>query len=200
MPVLFIEHKPEMLSVEELTYHLSACALNNRKSQNVVYKYLYGYGMGICGRYANNREDAVEILNDGLLKVFKEIHHFKPTYADVISSFKAWVRTIITYTAIDHFRKNRKHRVLTSLDSNTYRLPRVHDDVVEKLAQKEIIRALQDISPAYQAVLKLFAIGGFCHKEIAEKLDISVGSSKSNLSKARKQLKKQLLQQNDYYT
>jgi RNA polymerase sigma-70 factor (ECF subfamily) len=200
MPALFINHKPEMLSVEELKYHLNACALNSRKSQNVVYKYLYGYGMAICGRYANNREDAVEILNDGLLKVFKEIHHFKPAYADVISSFKAWVRTIITYTAIDHFRKNRKHKVLTSLDNNTYRLPPVHDDIVEKLAQKEMIRALQDISPAYQDVLKLFAIGGFCHKEIAEKLDISVGTSKSNLSKARKQLQKKLLQQNDYYT
>jgi len=189
-----------MLTAEELTYHLSACALNSRKSQHVVYNYLYSWGMAICGRYTNNREDAVEILNDGLLKVFKEIHHFKPTYADVVSSFKGWVRTIITYTAIDHFRKNRKHKVLTSLDSNTYRLPLVHDDAVEKLARKEIIRALQDISPAYQVVLKLFTIGGFCHKEIAKKLDISVGTSKSNLSKARKQLQKILLHQNDYFT
>ena len=73
--------------------------------------------MSICDRYANKDEDAIEIMNDGFLKVFKEVNHFKPAYADVVSSFKGWLRQIMVYTAIDHFRKNRKHKDITELDA-----------------------------------------------------------------------------------
>ena len=131
-----------MLSTEEVTYHVGACALNSRESQKIIYSTFYGYAMSICQLYVNNREDAVEILNDGFLKIFKEIHHFKPAYADVVSSFKGWLRKIMAYTAIDHFRKNHKHPMLTDLDTVGYQLPSVNEDAVEKLSHKEIIRAI----------------------------------------------------------
>ena len=162
----------------------------------MIYSSFYGYAMAICDRYTNSQEDAVEILNDGFLKIFREIHHYKPAYADVVSSFKGWLRKIMVYTAIDHFRKNHKHKMVTDLDNVVYQLPSVSEDAVEKLTHEEIIRAIQDLSPAYRTVFNLFVIEGLSHDEIAAKLDISSGTSKSNLSKARKQLQKILFKQN----
>lgn len=152
--------------------------------------------MAICDRYTNNQDDAVEILNDGFIKIFREIHHYKPAYADVVSSFKGWLRKIMVYTAIDHFRKNQKNQVVTDLDNVAYQLTTDSEDAIDKLSYEEIIRAIQDLSPAYRTVFNLFVIEGLSHDEIAEKLEISTGTSKSNLSKARKQLQKILFKKN----
>ncbi|MFI5131453.1 MAG: RNA polymerase sigma factor [Chitinophagales bacterium] len=184
------ETQHNLLSADELTYHVGACALNKRDSQKVIYNSFYGYAMAICDRYTNSQEDAVEILNDGFLKIFKEIHHYQPAYSDVVSSFKGWLRKIMVYTAIDHFRKNQKHKVVTELDSVVYQLEAVNEDAIDKLSHEEIIRAIQELSPGYRTVLNLFIIEGLSHEEISNKLGISTGTSKSNLSKARRQLQK----------
>lgn len=193
---LGMKYFEDLLSAEELTYHVEACALNNRGSQRILYNSFYGYAMAICDRYASKQEDAVEILNDGFLKIFREIHHYKPAYADVVSSFKGWLRKIMVYTAIDHFRKNHKHQMVTQLDNVVYQVVNVSEDAVEKLSYEEIIRAIQELSPGYRTVLNLFIIEGLSHDEIANQLGISVGTSKSNLSKARRQLQKILFKQN----
>src|SRR5215510_9539527 len=192
-----MKSEQHLLSADELTYHVGACALNSRESQKILYNSFYGYAMAICDRYTNNQEDAVEILNDGFLKIFREIHHYKPAYADVVSSFKGWLRKIMVYTAIDHFRKNHKHQMVTDLDNVVYQVPSISEDAVEKITYEEIIRSIQDLSPAYRTVFNLFIIEGLSHEEIASKLGISVGTSKSNLSKARRQLQKILFKQNE---
>jgi RNA polymerase sigma factor (sigma-70 family) len=186
-----------LLSAEELTHHVEACGRNSRESQKVIYNSFYGYAMAICDRYAGNQDDAVEILNDGFLKIFKEIHHYKPSYADVISSFKGWLRKIMIYTSIDHFRKNQKHQVLTQLENVVFQVPSVNEDALEKLSYEEIIRSVQLLSPGYRTVFNLFIIEGWSHDEIAEHLGISSGTSKSNLSKARRQLQKILFKENE---
>ena len=134
---------------------------------------------------------------NGFLKIFREIHHYKPAYSDVISSFKGWLRKIMVYTAIDHFRKNQKHRMVTQLDHVVYHAPSIHEDAIDKLSYEEIIRAIQELSPGYRTVFNLFIIEGLSHDEIARHLGISTGTSKSNLSKARRQLQKILFKQND---
>ena len=189
----------DLLSPDELTYHVEACALNKRESQKMLYCSFYGYAMAICDRYANKQEDAVEILNDGFLKIFKEIHHYRPAYADVVSSFKGWLRKIMVYTAIDHFRKNHKHQLVTQLDNVVYQVPTVHEDAIDKLSYEEIIRAVQELSPGYRTVFNLFIIEGLSHDEIAGQLGISTGTSKSNLSKAKRQLQKILFKQNEIH-
>ncbi len=186
-----------MLSADELTCHVEACALNKRESQKVLYSSFYGYAMAICDRYASKQEDAVEILNDGFLKIFREIHHYKPAYSDVVSSFKGWLRKIMVYTAIDHFRKNHKHRLVTQLDDVVYQVSTVSEDAIDKLSYEEIIRAVQDLSPGYRTVFNLFVIESMSHEEVANHLGVSIGTSKSNLSKARKQLQKILFKQNE---
>jgi RNA polymerase sigma factor (sigma-70 family) len=185
-----------LLTAEELQIHIRGCALNDRESQKKIYSSFYGYAMSICHRYTNHEEDAVEILHYGFLKVFIEIYRFKPAYTDAVSSFKGWVRKIMIYTAIDHFRKNQKHQVLTELNETYMHAPDTHEDAVDKISYDEILAAIRYLTPGYRTVLNLFIIEGFSHEEIAKELGISVGTSKSNLAKARKQLQKILYQQN----
>ena len=153
--------------------------------------------MAICDCYANNEDDAVEILNDGFLKIFKEVHRYKPAYTNEINSFKGWLRKIMVYTAIDHFRKNHKHRMVTQLDNVVYQVATISEDAISKLSYEEIIRAIQDLSPGYRTVFNLFVIEGMSHEEVANQLGVSIGTSKSNLSKARKQLQKILFKKNE---
>lgn len=186
-----------MLSEQDLEIHIRGCALNKRESQKTIYSSFYGYAMSICHRYTNHEEDATEILNDGFLKVFVEIYRFKPAYTDTINSFKGWIRKIMIYTAIDHFRKNVKHRMTTELNETYMHLPDGDEDALAKISHEEIINAIKFLTPGYRTVLNLFIIEGFSHDEIAKELGISVGTSKSNLAKARKQLQKILLHHNE---
>jgi RNA polymerase sigma factor (sigma-70 family) len=185
-----------LLSAEELSLHIERCALNSRESQKKIYTSFYGYAMAVCDRYTNNQDDAIEILNDGFLKVFKEIYRYKPAYSDVVSSFKGWLRKIMVYTAIDHFRKNHKHQFTTDLDNGVIQVASHAEDALDRISYEEIIRSIQDLTPGYRTVFNLFIIEGFTHEEISEKLGISIGTSKSNLAKARRQLQKILFQQN----
>ena len=185
-----------LLSAEELSLHVERCALNNRESQKKLYTSFYGYAMAVCDRYTNNQDDAIEILNDGFLKIFKEIYRYKPAYTDVVSSFKGWLRKIMVYTAIDHFRKNHKHQFTTDLDNGVVQVASHAEDALDRISYEEIIRSIQDLTPGYRTVFNLFIIEGFTHEEISDKLGISIGTSKSNLAKARRQLQKILYQQN----
>ena len=193
------EKDTALLSADELTSHIRACSLNNRESQKKIYSSFYGYAMAICDRYASNQEDAVEIINDGFLKIFREIPNYQPAYSDVVSSFKGWLRKIMIYTAIDHFRKYNKHKMVTDLDNVVYQVSANTIDVLDRISHEEIIRSVQKLSPGYRAVFNLFVIDDLSHEEIAKHLGISVGTSKSNLAKARKQLQKILFieQQNE---
>ena len=190
-----METIPDLLSADELNFHIKGCALNKRESQKKLYGSFYGYAMAICDRYANNQEDAVEIINDGFLKIFREIHHFEPAYADVVSSFKGWLRKIMIYTAIDYFRKYNKHQPPADLETVVHQVPAYFSDGLDRLSHEEIIRSVQQLSPGYRAVFNLFIIDGLSHEEIANHLEISVGTSKSNLAKARRQLQKILFKQ-----
>jgi RNA polymerase sigma factor (sigma-70 family) len=185
-----------LLSSDQLTLHIRGCALNERESQKKIYNSFYGYAMAICDCYAGSEEDAVEILNDGFLKIFKEIHRFKPAYSNEMNSFKGWLRKIMVCTAIDHFRKNVKHKMVGELNVSTVMAYAAEETALEKISYDEIIRSIQNLSPAYRTVLNLFIIEGFSHEEIADQLGIAVGTSKSNLAKARKQLQKILFTQN----
>lgn len=186
-----------MLTAEELNLYVRGCVLNQRESQRKIYSSFYGYAMTICDCYAGNEDDALEILNDGFLKIFKEIHHYTPAYTNEINSFKGWLRKIMVYTAIDHYRRNQKHKVISELDSSIMHISVNEENALDKLSYDEIIRFIQQLSPAYRTVLSLFILEGLSHEEIAYQLGISVGTSKSNLAKARKQLQKILFRQNE---
>ena len=184
------------LSGEELKLAIQGCVLNDRLSQKKIYTSFYNYAMSICSIYTTNYEDSVEILNDGFLKVFKEIYRYQPAYADHVLSFKGWLRKIMLYTSIDHFRKNHKYRFTKELDNEVAWRPAEGEDALDRISYNEIVRSMQKLTPGYRIIFNLFIIENFSHEEISKRLGISVGTSKSNLARGRKQLQKILLTQN----
>jgi len=179
-----------------LSEHIAGCVKNNRDSQKTIYSSFYGYAMSICDRYSGTNDDAVEILNDGFLKIFKEIHKYQPAYADTVASFKGWVRKIMVYTAIDHYRKIKKH-LNGHVDPVTLQVASSQETALDRLSYQEILIAVQKLSPAYRTVFNLFVMEGMSHDEISNKLGIAEGTSKSNLAKARMHLQKILLKQTE---
>jgi RNA polymerase sigma factor (sigma-70 family) len=182
-----------LLNDHLLDLHIKGCMLNKRDSQKELYTAYYPYGRAVCERYATSPEDCAEILNDAFLKMFKQIHRFNPTCSDLQASYKGWLKKIIVCTAIDHFRKHALRKSHVHDDKGFAHLAAEEEDVHDKISRDEIMHAMQELTPAYKAVLHLFAIEGWSHEAIAEKLSISIGTSKSNLFKARKQLHKIML-------
>jgi RNA polymerase sigma factor (sigma-70 family) len=192
-----IKAKPcNLLSSHELVQHIQGCSLNNRESQKKIFSSFYGYAISICNRYTSNAQDAAEILNDGFLKIFKQIHRFVPSYANEANSFKGWLAKIMIYTAIDHNRKQRSYKLEVSLDEKPFELAEKSESALDKISCDEIINAIQKLTPGYRIIVNMYIIDGFTHEEIARKLNISTGTSKSNLAKAKKHLQKTLL---NYY-
>ena len=148
--------------------------------------------MAICMRYCNNKDDAMEVVNDSFLKIFREIEHFKPQHKNYEGSLKAWMKTILINTAIDNFRKNKKAFLVAEINESHVPTFDNQESAIDKMSYAEIISMVQDLSPSYRTVFNLFVIDGFKHEEIASQLNISVGTSKSNLAKARTNIQKML--------
>jgi RNA polymerase sigma factor (sigma-70 family) len=148
--------------------------------------------MSICMRYCHTKEDAVEIVNDGFLKIFKSIGSFVPNHDNAEAAFMAWAKKIIVFTAIDHYRKNLKGKVIEELDNYHTALPDNTETPIDSMAYNEIINLIQKLSPGYRTVFNLYVLDGFKHEEIAKHLNITVGTSKSNLAKARLNIQKML--------
>lgn len=159
---------------------------------------LRDYAMKICYRYQNNLEQVEEIVNEGFIKLFKNIHQFEEArHADTLASMKGWFKRILVNTCIDHYRKNASSIHGQVLSEDTENIADKQATGLDILSYKEIIEAIRQLSPAYRTVFNMFVIEGLSHEEIARELGISVGSSKSNLSKARENLRKILTKKTD---
>jgi len=167
---------------------IQGCLKRNRRSQELLYKQFYSYAMALCLRYSGGREEAREILNDGYLKVFTKID----TY-DNERPFKTWLGRIMINTALDYYRRDIKLQIVDQIEEKM--VPVINENVTGDLTCEEIMSLVNRLSTAYRIVFCLNVIDGFSHEEIAEKLNISVGTSKSNLARAREKLKIMLSKQ-----
>jgi RNA polymerase sigma factor (sigma-70 family) len=172
---------------EEIHQLIGGCIRQERTSQKMLYKAFYGFSMGICLRYANNREEAAEVMNQGFYKVFTRIE----TY-DISRPFKAWLGKIMMNVSIDYYRANLKMAYTEDLD----KAEGISDGELadRKLNYDDLLAMIQKLPNAYRTVFNLFAIEGYSHEEIGEMLGISSGTSKSNLHKARQKLKQMILE------
>jgi RNA polymerase sigma factor (sigma-70 family) len=143
-------------------------------------------------RYCNNKDDAMEVVNDGLVKVFRELPGFKPRYDNYEASLKGWMKSILVNTAIDHFRKSKNKYYVAEIEESHFEMEQADETAIDKMSYKEIMELVQRLSPVYKTIFNLFVIDGFKHEEIAKQLNISVGTSKSNLSKARANIQSML--------
>ena len=170
---------------------LKGCLNNDRQSQKMFYEHFYAYGMSICLRYTNSRSEATEVLNEAFLKVFTKMEMYDPQ-----KSLKGWIRRIMINTAIDHYRQN--HRFPEGADIEDAGQVAAPESTLSKLSYEEIINQIQELSPSYRNVFNLYVIDGYKHEEIAQQLGISVGTSKSNLSRARAILQNSLAKLNTH--
>jgi RNA polymerase sigma-70 factor (ECF subfamily) len=178
---------------------IEGCRANDRASQKELYNMLREYAMKICYRYQNNLEQVEEIMNEGFIKLFRNIHQFEEArHTDIMASLKGWFKRILVNTCIDHYRKNASYVNGQMLSEDTENIADKQETGLDVLSYKEIIEAIRMLSPAYRTVFNLFVIEGLTHEEIAGQLGISVGSSKSNLSKARENLRKILTKKTDH--
>lgn len=165
---------------------IKACIKGDQKSQKLLYEAFYGKMLSVCMRYANDINQAKDILHDGFIKVFINLKKFKNK-----GSLEGWIRRIIVNNAIDNVRRKK----LFFVDETDYNISETIDDEnllneiqTTKIKAEIIIKLIQKLSPAYQTVFNMYVIDEYTHKEIAEKLNINIGTSKSNYFKAKKKL------------
>jgi RNA polymerase sigma factor (sigma-70 family) len=172
---------------------LEGCIAQDRVKQKSLYRGFYGYGMGICLLYAGNRQEAAEILNDGFMKVFSNLKKF-----DLSKPFKPWLRKILVNTAINQYHHKQRQVQMEQMDSIQNESDT--EKILSGISYEEVIGLLQKLSPGYRTVFNLYVIEGYNHEEIANMLNISVGTSKSNLFKAKENLRKIVIDffQTDY--
>ena len=169
---------------------VEGCIKQSRKAQKEVFSKLYGRLFSICMRYADDPDEAKDILQNGFIKVFKGIGNYKGD-----GSFEGWIKRIVVNTAIDNYRRKKVKPVITDSEL-TDRVggmtaeEEVSESIYNQVPINVVTDAVQQLSPAYRTVFNLYVMEGHNHNEIAEMLDISVGTSKSNLSKARLNLRK----------
>ena len=175
---------------------LAACRRQERVAQRRLYGQFHGLAMSVCQRYARDRDQAMEAANDGFLKVFRDLDRFDAARHpdDVLGSFQGWLKRIMVHTAIDHYRANERHQHQQELDDATLNQAAHDATPLDSLSYDELLALVQRLPPAYRAVFNLNVIDGFGHEEIAGQLHISVGTSKSNLFKARAHLRAMLAQ------
>jgi len=157
---------------------IAGCIRQERKMQSKLYELYYAYGMSICIRYVNHENEAISILNDSFMKVFKEIRKYETD-----KPFKPWLRRILINTALNEIKKNQKFTNHIELEAANF--PPLDNHILSSIQYQELITLIQTLPPAYRTVFNLYVIDGFKHKEISNQLGINEGTSKSNLKRAR---------------
>ncbi len=182
-----------MTEDQKILQLIAGCKKMKQSSQMELYHLFYSYGMGVCLRYARNRESAMEMLNDGFLKVFLKIDQYNSEFA-----FKPWLRRILINAAIDHYRKYEEKKVDTFSSEEVEGNPS-YNIALDHLEFDDLLQFMQKLPAAYQMVFNLYVVEGLTHAEIAAQLGTSVGTSKSNLSKARQKIKEMLKDAHDIH-
>ncbi|WP_448703052.1 RNA polymerase sigma factor [Mucilaginibacter sp. AW1-3] len=177
---MFLEHN---LTIEQL---IKGCRNGERKAQEGLYKSFAAKMLGVCMRYATDKMEAEDMLQNGFIKVFNKMNDFRGE-----GSFEGWIRRIMVHTSIEYYRKH--HKMMQAIDIDTaHEVPGADPLASSNLGVKELLALIQQLPPGYRMVFNLYAIEGYSHKEIGEMMTITEGASKSQLSRARTILKEQI--------
>ncbi|MFP4620443.1 MAG: RNA polymerase sigma factor [Bacteroidales bacterium] len=165
---------------------VKACLKGDSKAQAQLYEKFAGRLYALCLRYANNEDEAKDILQEGFIKIFDKLQQYKNK-----GSLEGWMRKIVVNTALEKIRKENRFILLedeTMIENEQYK----YEHVLEDIGEKELLEMIEELSVQYRMVFNLYAIEGYSHREISQKLNITEGTSKSNLSRARELLKSKI--------
>lgn len=171
--------------LEDLKKIINDCASGRKRAQEQLYQMFAPKMFGVCLRYAKDSTEAEDNLQEGFIKVFQNIGRFRHE-----GSLEGWIRRIMVNVSLEKFRKqNMMHPVE---DVSIYENQHLSDDILAAISAQELIELIQKLPPRYRMVFNLFVIEGMNHQEISEEMAITVGTSKSNLARAREILKRQV--------
>lgn len=157
---------------------IKGCLDGDRRMQEHLYQRFAGKMYAVCLRYAGKAEDAQDILQDGFVKIFKNLHMYRGD-----GSFEGWIRRIFVNTAIEHYR--RQVNIYSVTESHENLLEANELSAIDNLSMKDLMKMIQELSPGYRTVFNLYVVEGYSHREIAEMTGISEGTSKSQLARAK---------------
>ena len=173
--------------MEEIKSIIEGCVRGDKRAQDTLYKKYASLLFGICLRYAKNRMEAEDVLQEVYVKIYNNIHTYHHD-----GSFEGWLRRIAVNTSITHYRKNLKHAYQEDVDD----LVKSKNDPIEvedlEFTAEEMMHCINKLPAGYKTVFNLYVIEGFMHKEIADMLEIDVNTSKSQLSRAKTYLQREL--------
>lgn len=172
-----------MLSEAQLVKN---CLAGKADSQELLYRRYASRMYGVCLRYAKNKMEAEDILQEGFIKVFQNLKNFRCE-----GSLEGWVRRIMVNTAINYYKSNLKYLQTLDIDDCSHH-ESIAVDAVDNLSMKTLLNLIQKLPEGYRMVFNMYVIEGFSHREIAETLGVSENTSKSQLSRARKVLQEKL--------
>src|SRR5579871_6574791 len=169
-----------VLMTEEAIFQ--GCLKNQAEAQKELYNRYSPKMLAVCYRYAHNREDAEDMLQEGFIKIFSQIHTFQNKGA-----FEGWVRRIMVHTCINNLKKNKRFN--ESVDLIYANSIQIREESVPSIVQaKQVVECIRLLPIGYRTVLNLYAIEGYSHKEISEMLDIEESTSRSQYTRAKQML------------
>jgi RNA polymerase sigma-70 factor (ECF subfamily) len=165
---------------------IKECVKGNAKAQRFLFEKFAPKMLTVCIRYAKNKSDAEDVLQDAFIKVFNKISEFKNE-----GSLEGWIRRIMVNTSLDQIRKNSKFSNDTDLEAVSYKLEN-NDFTFENLVSEDLLKLINSMPNGYRIVFNMFAIEGYSHQEIASTLGVTENTSKSQYLRARSFLKNEL--------
>ena len=172
-------------ATDDLETLLLACHREEEAARRRLYNDFYALALSVALHYSADRAEAEELVHDGFLKLFRALAE-RP----FVGHFVSYFRSIIVNTGIDHYRVQQRRRVLLRRFLPTAVTRPIQNEALHKLDEQDVLRYIQRLTPGYRLVFNLYVLEGLSHPEIAERLGISVSTSKSNLAKARRSLRK----------
>ena len=172
--------------MENITYIINGCIENKHKYQRIIYERYRGYALKIVFRYIYRYEKAVDVVNDGFVKLFRNFEKFK--LADEPDNEKilmGWLKRILINTAIDELRRGKMLPEIGGIPNTVWDIKDNSQNADQLLSYKNLIILIKELPPACRIVFNLYVIDGYTHSEIADMIKIPIGTSKSSLSRAR---------------
>lgn len=167
---------------------IKGCIEGDKRMHEELYNRFASKMYAVCLRYTNNSDDAQDLLQEGFIKVYRNLHRFRAE-----GSFEGWIRRVFINSSIEHFRK-KSAKLSTVSDKEEGTIPDNDISALDTLAERDIIALIQGLSPGYRTVFNLYVVEGYSHREIGELLNISEGTSKSQLARAKGILQKRVAQ------
>lgn len=185
-----METEPRELDLMEDKQLAAACREGKATAQKTLYDRFSKRMMGVCLRYAEDSMEAMDVMQEGFIKVFRNIDSYSGE-----GSLEGWVRKIVVNTALDNYRKNKNRRHALDLDEVSNMIP-VNESITDRMSADHLLEMVQSLPEGYRVIFNLYAIEGYTHKEIGEQLGISANTSKSQYSRARAYMQR-LIEQNE---